>query len=163
MNFTVAKRLGQPLFDFPLAGLYLKNDNNIEDKPQHGTTSPQQLDSNTILFHPIDDPSCQGISWYDSISPYWTGGMVWGSAYVLNHQAVSVTTDPIFVSDLLPAFELSTTIQTPEVRSEDENVGPRASIALDSGSSIHIFKDAFLLTDIHSDDKQSIGVCTTDS
>jgi hypothetical protein len=38
-----------------------------------------------------------------------------------------------------------------------------ASIALDSGSSIHIFKDAFLLTDIQSDDKRSIGVCTTDS
>jgi hypothetical protein len=50
-----------------------------------------------------------------------------------------------------------------EARSEGDNVGPRATIALDSGSSIHIFKDAFLLTDIQSDDKQSIGVRTTDS
>jgi hypothetical protein len=58
---------------------------------------------------------------------------------------------------------LSATIQTPEARSGDENVGPRATIALDSGSSIHIFKDAFLLTDIKSDDKRSIGVRTTDS
>ncbi|OEU06188.1 hypothetical protein FRACYDRAFT_255934, partial [Fragilariopsis cylindrus CCMP1102] len=48
-------------------------------------------------------------------------------------------------------------------RSEDENVGPRATIALDSGSSIHLFKDAFLLEDIHSDAAKSIGVRTTDS
>jgi hypothetical protein len=89
--------------------------------------------------------------------------MIWNGAYVLNHQVDSVTTDPIFVSDLLPGHELSATIQTPEARSEDDNVGPRTSIALDSGSSIHIFKDAFLLTDIHSDDNQSIGVRTTDS
>jgi hypothetical protein len=58
---------------------------------------------------------------------------------------------------------LSATTQGQEVRSEDENAGPRATIALDSGSSIHIFTDAFLLTDIHSDDKHSIGVRTTDS
>jgi hypothetical protein len=64
---------------------------------------------------------------------------------------------------LPPALELSATIQTPEARSEGDNVGPRATIALDSGSSIHIFKDAFLLTDIQSDDKCSIGVRTTDS
>jgi hypothetical protein len=81
----------------------------------------------------------------------------------LNHQVVSVTTDPIFVSNLPPGLELSATIQTPEARSGDENVGPRATIALDSGSSIHIFKDAFLLMDIISDNKQSIGVRTTDS
>jgi hypothetical protein len=149
---------------FVISGsIHLKNDNNVEVKPQKATTNPQQLDSTTISFHPIDDPSCQDISWYDSISPYWTGGMIWDGAYVLNHQVVSVTTDPIFISDLLPALELSATIQTPEARSEDENVGPRAYIALDSGSSTHIFKDAFLLTDIHSDDKRSIGVRTTDS
>jgi hypothetical protein len=86
--------------------------------------------------------------------------MVWKGAY---HQVVSVTTDPIFVSNLSPALELSATIQTPEIRSDDENVGPRATIALDSGSSIHIFKDAFLLQDILSDNKRSIGVRTTDS
>jgi hypothetical protein len=79
--------------------------------------------------------------------------MVWDGAYVLNHQVVYVTTDPILVSNLPPALELSATTQAPEARGEDENVGPRASIALDSGSSIHIFKDAFLLTDIQSDDK----------
>jgi hypothetical protein len=84
--------------------------------------------------------------------------------YVLANEVVSVSTDPIFISNLPPALELSATIQTPEARSGgDKNVGPRATIALDSGSSIHIFKDAFLLTDIHSDNKRSIGVCTTDS
>jgi hypothetical protein len=89
--------------------------------------------------------------------------MVWDGAYVLNHQVVSVTTDPIFVPNLLPTLELSATFQPPEVRSGDENVGPRATITLDSGSSIHIFKDIFLLTDIISDSKKSIGVRTTDS
>jgi hypothetical protein len=121
------------------------------------------MDSYVCNFHPIDDPSCQDNTWYDAISPYWTGGMIWDGAYVLNHQVVSVTTDPIFVSNLPLALELSATIQAPEARSEGENVGPRTSIALDSGSSIHIFKDSFLLTDIQSDDKRSIGVCTTDS
>jgi hypothetical protein len=114
-------------------------------------------------FHPMDDTSCQANTWYDSISPYWTGGMIWDGAYVLNHQVVSVTTNPIFVSNLPLTLELSATIQAPEARSEGENVGPRASIALDNGSSIHIFKDAFLLSDIHPDDKRSIGVRTTDS
>ncbi|OEU07508.1 hypothetical protein FRACYDRAFT_250929 [Fragilariopsis cylindrus CCMP1102] len=82
-------------------------------------------------FYPIDDPSYQNITWYDAISPYWTGDMVWNSAYVLNHQVVSVTTRPIFVSDLLPAFEMSATIHTPKAKSGGENVGPRATIALD--------------------------------
>jgi hypothetical protein len=127
------------------------------------TTGSHNIESNTISFHPMDDPSCQDITWYDAIFLYWTGGMVWNSVYVLNHQVVSVTTDPIFVSDLIPALELSATIQTPEARSEDKNVGRRTTIALDSGSSIHIFKDSFLLTDVHSDDKRSIGVRTTDS
>ena len=115
------------------------------------------------IFHPYNDASHYDISWYDAVSPYWTGGMIWKGAYVLGHQVVSVTTDPIFINNLLPGHELSVTLQTQEVRSEDENVGPRATIALDSGSSIHIFKDAFLLSNIHSDDKRSIGVRTTDS
>jgi hypothetical protein len=89
--------------------------------------------------------------------------MIWRGAYVLNHKVVFVTTNPIFVSNLLPWHELSATVQTPEARSGDENVGPRTTIALDSGSSIHIFRDSFLLTDIQSDEKHSIGVCTTDS
>jgi hypothetical protein len=145
-----------------------KNDGNYKRQYKqlpitNTTTGSHNIKSNTILFHPMDDPSCQDITWYDAISPYLTGGMVWSSAYVLNHQVVSVTTDPIFVSDSIPALELSATIQTPEARSEDKNVGPRTTIALDSGSSIHIFKDSFLLTDVHSDDKRSIGVRTTDS
>ena len=123
------------------------------------STDPSH-DSN---FYPIDDPSYQNITWYDAISPYWTGDMVWNSAYVLNHQVVSVTTGPIFVSDLRPAFEMSATIHTPEAKSGGENVGPRATIALDSGSSIHIFKDSFLLADIQSDASNSTAVGTTDS
>jgi hypothetical protein len=122
-----------------------KNDNNgtskSDTKPSFPPREPCVFD-----FHPMDNPSCQDNTWYDAISPYWTGGMIWDGAYVLNHQVVSVTTDPIFVLNLPLVLELSATIQAPEARSEGENVGPQASIALDSGSSIHIFKDAFLLT-----------------
>jgi hypothetical protein len=115
-------------------------------------------------FHPMDDPSCCNHTWYDAICPYWTGGMIWDGVYVLNHQVVLVNSDPVFVSKLPHALEFSATIQAQEAIDEVENVGTRATIALDSGSSIHIFKDAFLLTDIHSDDKRSIGVRTvTDS
>jgi hypothetical protein len=114
-------------------------------------------------FHPLNDSSHCDISWYDAISPYWTEGSIWNGAYVLGHQVVSVTVDPVFISNLPPTHELSATIQASKARSEGEHVGLRTTIALDSGSSIHIFKDAFLLTDIHSDDKRSIGVRTTDS
>jgi hypothetical protein len=142
-----------------------KNDSKSEDKSNKFNNSKPCFHKETYdnYFYPNNDPSSQDTTWYDAISPYWTGGMVWQGAYVLSHQVVSVTTDPIFVSNLTPALELSATIQTLEARSEGENVGPRTSIVLDSGSSIHIFKDSFLLTDIQSDDKQSIGVCTTDS
>jgi hypothetical protein len=156
-----------------ISGSNKKNDNhggnhhNTRRNPNNickANSLPKDLHAyDKYVFHPSNDPSYQDNSWYDAISPYWTGGMVWRGAYVLNHQVVSVTTDPIFVSNLLPRHELSATIQTPEARSGDENVGPRATIALDSGSSIHIFKDSFLLTDIQSDEKHSIGVRTTDS
>ena len=29
-------------------------------------------------FYPSDDPSYLNDNWYDAISPYWTGGMIWG-------------------------------------------------------------------------------------
>jgi hypothetical protein len=118
-------------------------------------------------FYPSDDPSYQNNDWYDAISPYWTGGMVWGGAYVLahetGHQVVSVTTDPIFIFDLPQGNELSATLHPAEARSEGGNVGPRATIALDSGSSIHIFKDSFLLMDIAVDNNNKLNVRTTDS
>jgi hypothetical protein len=76
---------------------------------------------------------------------------------------VSVTIDRIFILDLPPGNELSATLHPPEARSEGETISLRTSIALDSGSSIHIFKDGFLLTDFASDDSQSIRVRTTDS
>jgi hypothetical protein len=140
-----------------------KNDTSQHEASHNEPPCSHPMETYTNDFHPIDDPSCQDHTWYDAVCPYWTGGMIWNSAYVLNHQVVSVNTDPVFISNLPPALELSATIQTQDTRSEGENVGPRASIALDSGSSIHIFKDAFLLTDIHADDKSSIGVRTTDS
>jgi hypothetical protein len=143
--------------------IQVKCNGTTENRQRNSTSSSPDVTYDNYRFCPNDDPSCHNNTWYDAISPYWTGGMIWDGAYVLNHQVVSVTTDPIFISNLLPGHELSATIHTPEARSEDDNVGPRTSIALDSGSSIHIFKDAFLLMDIQSDDNQSIGVRTTDS
>jgi hypothetical protein len=35
-----------------------KNDTNIEDQPQKAPKEPPQPDSNTILFHPMNDQSC---------------------------------------------------------------------------------------------------------
>jgi hypothetical protein len=82
------------------------------------------MESCVYNFYPMDDPLCQDNTWYDAISPYWTVGMILDSAYILNHQVVYVTTDPIFVSNLPLALELSATIQAPEARSEGENVCP---------------------------------------
>jgi hypothetical protein len=141
---------------------YFRSKNNKPNTSENPKFTSATFDYDST-YHPIDDPSCHDDRWYDAITPYWTGGMVWGGAYVLGHQVVSANTDPIFVSDLPPGFELSATIQTPEVRSEGENVDLRTSIALDSGSSIHIFKDSFLLTAIAEDESQSIRVRTTDS
>jgi hypothetical protein len=140
-----------------------KNDKSHHETSKDIPPSFRPMETYIDDFRPMDNPSCQDHTWYDAICPYWTGGMIWDSAYVLNHQVVSVNTDPIFVSNLTPALELSATIQTQKPRSEGENAGLRTTIALDSGSSIHIFKDSFLLTDIHADNTRSIGVCTTDS
>jgi hypothetical protein len=159
-SFYARKRRHRRLHVIVSGSNQSKTDNHRKNKPTFISHLVEECDNN---FHPIDDPSCQDNTWYDAISPYWSGGFIWDGAYVLNHQVVSVTTDPIFLSDLPPALELPATIQTPEARSEGENVGPRATIALDSGSSIHIFKDVFLLTDIHSNNNRSIGVRTTDS
>jgi hypothetical protein len=65
------------------------------------------------------------------------------------HQVVPVTTYPIFIFYLPPTNELSATLHSPKTRSEDDNVGIRTTIALDSGSSIHIFQP---------DNKRSINV-----
>jgi hypothetical protein len=91
-----------------------KNDNIEEDSHESKNGSSHPMETYDNDFYPIDDPSCQDNTWYDAISPYWTGGMVWGGAYVLANQVVSVNTDPIVISDLPPALELSATILTPE-------------------------------------------------
>jgi hypothetical protein len=139
-----------------------KNDKSHHDTSKDVPPSFHPVETYIDDFRPMDNPSCQDHTWYDAICPYWTGGMIWDSAYILNHQVVSVNTDPVFVSNLTPALELSATIQTQEPRSEGENVSPRTTIALDSGSSIHIFKDSFLLTDINADNTRSIDLRTTD-
>jgi hypothetical protein len=62
-----------------------KNDNS------HNTSTnvpPSSHSTETYYddFYPMDDPSCCNRTWYDAICPYWTGGMIWDGAYVLNHQ-----------------------------------------------------------------------------
>jgi hypothetical protein len=61
-----------------------KNDDKSRDTFK---TVPQRfhpMETYDNNFHPMDDPSCQDNTWYDAISPYWTGGMIWDGAYVLN-------------------------------------------------------------------------------
>jgi hypothetical protein len=71
------------------------NQSKNDDKPNNPTPCFHPMETYDDNFHPMDDPSCQDNTWYDAISPYWTGGMIWDGAYVLNHKVVSVTTDPI--------------------------------------------------------------------
>jgi hypothetical protein len=146
-----------------ISGYQQKNNNRRKGTDQNRNNTDIPSEYREYVYHPINDPSCHDNRWYDAISPYWTGGMVWDGAYVLGHQVVSVCTDPIFVSNLAPENELSTTIQAPEAMNDGGNINTTTTIAIDSGSSIHIFKDAFLLNDIRSDDKRSIRVRTTDS
>jgi hypothetical protein len=149
------RRLKRQLVIVPGSTYYRsKNGNNT---PRHDPNHVQNYSDALHTFHPLNDISHCDISWYDAISPYWTEGMIWNGAYVLGHQVVSVTIDPIFISNLPPTHELSGTIQASEARSEGEHVGLRATIALDSGSSIHIFKDAFLLQDIGIDNNSTIN------
>jgi hypothetical protein len=158
-------RLSRQQIIVPGLSYYKSKNDNMKTRAPFNYNSNQDCDCSDYIhtFHPFNDNSHCGISCYDAISPYWTEGMIWNGAYVLGHQVVSVTTDPIFVTGLLPGHELSATIQASEVRSEGEHVGLRTTIALDSGSSIHIFKDAFLLDNIQADHNLSINVRTTDS
>jgi hypothetical protein len=50
-----------------------------------------------------------------------------------------------------------------DIRSVGNNVGANTSIALDSESSIHLFKDQSLLSNIKVDNKKNLNVRTTDS
>jgi hypothetical protein len=157
------RRLRQQQIIVPGLSYYKSKNDSTKTRPAINSNQDDNYSKYVHTFHPFNDISHYDISWYDAISPYWTEGMIWNGAYVLGHQVVSVTVDPIFISNLPPSHELSTTIQASEVRSEDEHVGLRTTIALDSGSSIHIFKDAFLLTDIGTDNNSTINVRTTDS
>jgi hypothetical protein len=157
------RRVRQQQVIVPGLSYYKSKNDNTKTRPAVDSNHDNDYSNYTHTFHTSNDYSHCDISWYDAISPYWTEGMIWNGAYVLGHQVVSVTTDPIFVTDLLPGHELSATIQASEVRSEGEHVGLRTTIALDSGSSIHIFKDAFLLDNIQADHNLSINVRTTDS
>ena len=132
-----------------------KSEPDSDPSPEPTNDSTYDTSTMTEYYHDND--------WYDATAPLWTGGLFWKGAYVLNHQVVSITTDPVFVSNLLPENELSPTLNHKEVRSVGSKVGPRATIALDSASSIHLFKDAFLLNNITTNNKQKLKVRTTDS
>jgi hypothetical protein len=65
-----------------ISGSTKKNDNCYygTDKSQKTESNSQHRsnheDSSIHDFHPMDNPSCHDNTWYDAISPYWTGGMV---------------------------------------------------------------------------------------
>jgi hypothetical protein len=86
-------------------------------------------------------------------------------SYVLTYQVIS-TGDTVSISFLPPHAKPILQPKHKEVRSVCDNVDRRSSaatsIALDSASSIHLFKDRSLLDDIKADDKKKMKVRTTD-
>jgi hypothetical protein len=83
-------------------------------------------------------------------------------SYVLTHQVISKD-DTVSVSVLPPHAKPILQPKHKEVRSAGNNVGANTSIALDSASSIHLFKDQSLLSNIKVDNKKNLKVRTTDS
>jgi hypothetical protein len=77
------------------------------------------------------------------------------------------TGDTVSISFLPPHAKPILQPKHKEVRSWGDNVDRRfsaaTSIALDSASSIHLFKDRSLLDNIEADDKKKMKVQTTDS
>jgi hypothetical protein len=72
-----------------------KND-KTQNKSKNDTHNIYDCCTSDHSFHPFNDASHYNMSWYNAISPHWTGGLIWNGAYVLGHQVVSVTVDPIF-------------------------------------------------------------------
>jgi hypothetical protein len=83
-------------------------------------------------------------------------------SYVLTHQVISKD-DTVSISVLPPYARPVLQPKHKEVRSAGNNVGANTSIALDSASSIHLFKDRSLLNNIKVDNKKNLKVRTTDS
>jgi hypothetical protein len=83
-------------------------------------------------------------------------------SYVLTHQVISKD-DTMSVSVLPPHAKPVLQPKHKELRSAGNNVGVNTSIALDSASSIHLFKDRSLLNNIKVDNKNNPKVRTTDS
>jgi hypothetical protein len=67
---------------FPSEEYYIrpKHNNNQGTNESRKSTPVNNTVENTYDFNTFDDMSCQDNEWYDAISPYWTGGMVWGGA-----------------------------------------------------------------------------------
>jgi hypothetical protein len=63
---------------FVISGsISLKNDNSTSTGNATTNTEsipiPQCTETYSNNFYPIDNPSCHDNTWYDAISPYWTG------------------------------------------------------------------------------------------
>jgi hypothetical protein len=71
--------------------------------------------------------------------------------------------DTISISILPPHAKPVLQHKHKELRSAGNNVGANTSIALDSASSIHLFKDRSLLDNIKVDNKKNLKVRTADS
>jgi hypothetical protein len=83
-------------------------------------------------------------------------------SYVLTHQVISKD-DTMSFSVLPPHAKPFLQPKHKELRSVGSNVGANTSIALDSASSIHLFKDRYLFNNINVDNKKNLKVRTTDS
>jgi hypothetical protein len=84
------------------------------------------------------------------------------TSYVLTHKVIP-NDDTVSVSVLPPHAKPIIQPKHKKVRSVDDNGGSSTSIALDSASSIHLFKDRSLLSNIKVDNKKNLKVMTTDS
>lgn len=81
----------------------------------------------------------------------------------------SVNIDPMFIFTLSPDDELYGFISPLDPRNGGHENGDngekegtkRTAIALDSGSTVHLFKDDFLLENIHQGNARKIEVATT--
>jgi hypothetical protein len=112
----------------------------------------------TLSLAPSTTPCSPFRSIYDTFSRI--------GSYVLTHQVIS-TGDTISVSFLPPHAKPILQPKHRELRSVGDNVDQSSSattsIALDSASSIHLFKDRSLLDNIKADAKKKMKVLTTDS
>jgi hypothetical protein len=135
----------------------------------HASTKKKPLPSSPDIATGSTPPSCATNTTTSTItSPIRSifHALSKATTYVLANKVMSPDST-VSVSSVPPHAEPNALHKHMKVRSGGDNIGPRigggASIALDSASSIHLFKDKALLDNIRIDNKKKMKVQTTDS